>query len=489
MATAARLAAKGAKVEVFEASQFAGGKLRSFTKDGFTFDLGPSLLTMPAVVRELFSATGKPIDDLLELIPVEPGFRYRFADGVVAQLPGADPSLVADELGKALGDSAARQWRGLMGRAGAVWQLTRKPVLQAPINSWLDLARLAKSPKAISTIAPWQSLRALGKQSFSDPRMVQVLDRYATYSGSDPRKAPAALVATPYVEQAFGAWHIKGGVARLADALQNRCEELGVTFHFNQSIASIESSNLGVTGITTISGKRVSADYVVSNIDATTTYQLLESNPVAKKQVRKFARLTPSFSGFAISLALAGRTPEIAHHNVLFGKNYDAEFDSLFNQPTTPVLDPTIYICAPDDETMRPDNDHESWFVLVNAPLHDPDNQKGVNWQDSEISNAYADKILELMAERGHDVRDRIIWREITTPADLEAQTHSPGGSIYGPASHGSRASFMRARNRSPVAGLYLVGGSAHPGGGLPLVLFSAAITANLIAPGAFVTQ
>jgi phytoene dehydrogenase-like protein len=224
-------------------------------------------------------------------------------------------------------------------------------------------------------------------------------------------------------------------------------------------------------------------------MDATTTYQLVKDNPVAQKQARDLGRQTPSFSGFALSLALKGRTEKMAHHNVLFNSDYDKEFDTLFLHPTHPVADPTIYICVPDDATMRPDDDHESWFVLVNAPLHDPFNQRGIDWQDSKLSNAYADKILQLMADRGLDIRDRIIWREITTPADLESQTNTPGGAIYGAANHGPRATFLRPSTRSPIAGLYLVGGSAHPGGGLPLVLFSAAITANLIAPGAFVTQ
>lgn len=489
MATAARLAAKGAVVDVYEASATSGGKLRSFSQDGFVFDLGPSLLTMPAVVRELFTSTGKPIDEVLELLPVEPGFHYRFSDGATAQLPGADPSMVADALGSALGGNAAQDWRKLMSRAGEVWQLTRKPVLQSPISSWVDLAKLAKSPRAIATIAPWQSLRSLGKSYFTDSRMVQFLDRYATYSGSDPRRAPAALVATPYIEQTFGAWHIRGGVSRLANALQTRCEELGVRFHFNQPVTSINANDEKIIGVTTGTGDSIQSEYVISNIDSLLTYQLTKGSYLAQQEQRRLRRLTPSFSGFAMALALRGRTPNIAHHNVLFNSNYDQEFDSLFKDPTRPTSDPTIYICAPDDPTMRPDEKHESWFVLVNAPAHDPSGKDGVNWVDDQVRNQYADRVLGLMAERGHDVRDRILWRKVISPADLATQTNTPGGAIYGPANHGSRATFLRATNRSPVEGLFLVGGSAHPGGGLPLVLFSAAITANLVSPGAFVTQ
>jgi phytoene dehydrogenase-like protein len=130
---------------------------------------------------------------------------------------------------------------------------------------------------------------------------------------------------------------------------------------------------------------------------------------------------------------------------------------------------------------MRPDDDHEAWFVLVNAPRHDPG--RGVDWNDAELVGRYRDRVLDVLAARGMDVRPRLLWSETRTPADLERDTRSPGGSIYGTSSNGRRAAFLRAANRSPVPGLYLVGGSAHPGGGLPLVGLSAAIVADLIGP------
>jgi phytoene dehydrogenase-like protein len=143
------------------------------------------------------------------------------------------------------------------------------------------------------------------------------------------------------------------------------------------------------------------------------------------------------------------------------------------------VEDPAIYVCAPDDPAMRPDDDHESWFILVNAPRHDP--QHGVDWSNNQLAESYADRILALLAARGTDVRDRIIWREIRTPADLQRDARAPGGSIYGTSSNGARAAFARPANQSPLPGLYLVGGSTHPGGGLPLVGMGAEITAELI--------
>ena len=184
---------------------------------------------------------------------------------------------------------------------------------------------------------------------------------------------------------------------------------------------------------------------------------------------------------------------------MLFGEDYDDEFDSIFgtgpHRLTGPraVPDPTVYVSAPDDPALRPSNDHEAWFVLVNAPRHVADGAtdpaasrilgrpSGIDWAAPGLADSYADRVLDVMARRGLDVRDRVLWREVRTPADLERLTRSVGGSIYGTSSNGARAAFLRPANRSPVPGLFLVGGSSHPGGGIPLVGLSAAIVADLV--------
>ncbi len=192
-------------------------------------------------------------------------------------------------------------------------------------------------------------------------------------------------------------------------------------------------------------------------------------------------------------LALRGRTLDLAHHTVLFpelgvgGTGYDDEFDAVFGsgrrrgRPSA-APDPAVYVSAPDDPALRPHDDAEAWFVLVNAPRHAPhDPRAGIDWRAPGLAEAYADHVLAVMARRGLDVRERVLWREVRTPADLEAATGSVGGSIYGSSSNGARAAFLRPANRSAVPGLLLVGGSSHPGGGIPLVLASAAITADLV--------
>ncbi|MGA0209974.1 MAG: phytoene desaturase family protein [Candidatus Nanopelagicales bacterium] len=477
LATAARLAVKGHNVTVLEQSDRVGGKLATYRRDGFAFDTGPSLFTLPAVYRDLFLKTGKALEDEVDLQPVEPGFGYTFADGARVVMPGVDPARCARALGDGLGGRSTEEWRTLMDRAARMWRLTRGPFLQAPLQGWKSLLPLAK-PADVRTIAPLTSLRKLGESTLSDPRAVTLLDRYATYTGSDPRRAPAVLATVPYVEQEFGVWHLGGGLGTLADALHRRCLDRGVDVRTGVDVTAITTDHSGVTGVLA-DGNFTRADIVVANADAGLVYRDLLDDPRAKDPSRSIQRSDASLAGFVLLLALRGRTPGLQHHNVWFPADYDAEFDAIFGDDPHPVEDPAIYVCAPDDPAMRPDDDHESWFILVNAPRHDP--QHGVDWSNTSLAESYADRILALLAARGPDVRDRIIWREIRTPADLQRDARAPGGSIYGTSSNGARAAFARPANQSPVPGLYLVGGSTHPGGGLPLVGMGAEITAELI--------
>lgn len=480
LAAAARLRVKGHSVALYEQAPTFGGKLGSVVHDGFVFDTGPSLLTLPAVYRDLFNKTGSALDDEVELVPLDPAFRYLFADGSTVDVPGVDPARCARAFGDAFGAGAATEWRSLMDRAGRMWRITRGPFLESPLDGPRDIAALARRPSDVTTIAPWRSLRGLGRAHLTDPRMRMILDRYATYSGSDPRRAPAALATVPYVEQAFGAWHIAGGLRTLGAALERRCEERGVDLHYSSDVTAVTTEAGAVSGVRLADGALVPADIVVANADATHLYAELVRTRETARPLRRIRAATASLSGFVLLLALRGRTSGMRHHTVSFPADYDAEFDAIFGPSPHPVADPAIYICNPDDEQMRPDDEHESWFVLVNAPRHG--RSPGlVDWDEPGRADVYADHLLAVLARRGLDVRERILWRTHRTPADLERQTRAPGGSIYGTSSNGRRAAFLRPANRSPLRGLYLVGGSAHPGGGLPLVGMSADIVANLI--------
>jgi phytoene desaturase len=480
MAAAARLRAKGHDVFVVEQSAKAGGKLARYERDGFVFDTGPSLFTLPAVYRDLFLKTGGALEDSVDIVALDNAFGYHWSDGSHADLPGVDPGRIAQALGAALGPESAADWRALIEHAGNVWALTRRPFLESPLDGLRTLLPLARHWSDIRTVAPFTSLRTLGTRMLKNPRLVMLLDRYATYTGSDPRRAPAALVTVPYVEQAFGAWHLGGGIATLSDALAKRCVDLGVTFQFNTDITHIDTNNTGVTGIRCANGDMLSADIVVANADATHLYNDLVTDARGRRPRRHLRRATPSLSGFVLLLGVHGRTEGLSHHNVWFPHDYDAEFDSIFGRRAKPVSDPTIYACVPDDPLMRPSADHESWFILINAPRHGT-GPGCVDWSQAAMTHAYADHILDVLAERGVDIRNRIMWREIRTPLDLQTHTRAPGGAIYGSSSNGSRSAFLRPANISPIPGLYLVGGSAHPGGGLPLVGLSAQIVTEHI--------
>ena len=479
LATAARLAVKGHDVTVLERSARVGGKLNTYRRDGFAFDTGPSLLTLPAVYRDLFLKTGAPLESMVDLQEVEPGFAYHFADACSVTVPGVDPAAAAVAFGDAFGGSAESDWRALIDRAGAMWRITREPFLQSPLQGWRSMLALARDPRDISTIAPTKSLRDLGRQYLHDPRLAQILDRYATYTGSDPRQAPAVLATIPYVEQTFGAWHLGGGLGTLADALAHRCHERGVQIHLERDVERIELTHDAVSGVRLREGTVLPADIVVANTDASLVYGSMVDDARARREARRLAKTTPSLAGFVILLALRGRSAGVQHHNVWFPQHYDDEFDAIFSGRV--AQDPAIYACVPDDPLMRADDDTESWFLLVNAPRHGRGERGTTDWTAPGLADQYADRILDLLAERGMDVRERILWREIRTPADLQNATGAPGGSIYGTSSNGSRAAFQRPANQSPIPGLYLVGGSSHPGGGLPLVGMSAEIVAELI--------
>jgi phytoene desaturase len=483
LAVAARLSAQGHDVTVVEQSARAGGKLETYRRDGFAFDTGPSLLTLPAVYRDLFLKTpvrrkGASLEENVDLQGLDTAFGYRWADGATATIPGSNSNRVAAALGEALGGSAEKEWQRFSRRAADIWAVTRVPFLESPVAGMRDLSRHMLNPSAVRTVAPWQTLRGLARHYFSDPRLVTLTDRYATYTGSDPRRAPAALAVIPFVEQTFGTWHIRGGLGSLADAVYQRCLDRGVTFRFETPVRRVATAGGRASGVLLEGGEQLDCDVVVSDADAATLYDQLVDHPTSQRQARRLAKLTPSLSGFAMLLALKGRTPDMRHHTVLFPSDYDQEFDAIFGRAPRRPDDPAIYICNPDDPAMRPEG-HEAWFVLVNTPPHDP--AHGVDWRDRSAVESYRQHILGLLAHRGFDVRDRVVWQEVRTPNDIADRSWSPGGAIYGSASNSRRAAFARPANRSPIPGLFLVGGSAHPGGGLPLVGMSAAIVAELI--------
>jgi len=449
LAVAARLAAAGHAVTVFEQAATVGGKLGRFARDGFLFDTGPSLFTLPQVAAELVD---------LDLVRLDPVVRHRFADGSTID--------TSSDFHAALGAEAAEDWQRLWKRAARVWETSWRHVLTSTVDSPLRIAALAWRLPDLMAIAPGRTLRDIGRRHLRDPRLRMLLDRYATYAGADPRRAPAALLAIPYAELHYGGWYLRGGLGTLADALLARCVDLGVRVELGTAVTAIITAGSAISGVRLDDGTFVAADVVVSNADALQVYRDLLPTPRRATKLRE-----RSLGGFVLLLGVRGRTPEMTHHNVFFPADYDAEFDAVFGGRL--AEDPTLFVTVPNDPAVAPPG-HEAWFVLVNAAP-----STTVDWTNPV---PYADHILRVLAERGPDVRDRVLFREIRTPLDLERATMTPGGAIYGSPSHGLTG-LLRPPNRGPVRGLFLVGGSVHPGGGLPLVMLSAKLVADRIGP------
>ncbi|WP_168707505.1 phytoene desaturase family protein [Gordonia paraffinivorans] len=483
LAAAMRLQHAGHDVTVLEQFDRVGGKLGVIKHDGFVFDTGPSLVTMPHVLTELFDETGAPVHERVHLERLPVAARYRFPDGTVLDLPDTIDAIPA-ELDRALGPGSGAQWTSFLRRAEQIWDVTHGPFLESPMSVRTMIGGIA-TPRDVRAVAPWRSLRGLGSDHLRDSRLAMLLDRYATYTGSDPRRAPAALASVPWAEQAWGSWYVRGGLGRIATAMHDRFVELGGTVELGVEVARVSTDRTGrVDGVVTADGSTRPADVVVANADARQVYDRLLPRRAARLPRVLLRRSTPSLSGFVLLLALDDPPADQPHHHVLFAEDYDEEFDAVFgfNGPPRPVARPTVYISAPDDSEIVPGPGTGSWFVLVNAPRHDPGH--GVDWDAAGLAEGYADQIMRVMADRGLDVRDRVRHRIFVSPADLERRTMTPGGSIYGSSSNGPRAAFLRPKNTSPVPGLYLVGGSSHPGGGLPLVMLSAKIVAGLIGEG-----
>lgn len=483
LAAAMRLQHAGHDVTVLEQFDRVGGKLGVIKHDGFVFNTGPSLVTMPHVLTELFDETGAPVHERVHLERLPVAARYRFPDGTVLDLPDTIDAIPA-ELDRALGPGSGAQWTSFLRRAEQIWDVTHGPFLESPMSVRTMIGGIA-TPRDVRAVAPWRSLRGLGSDHLRDSRLAMLLDRYATYTGSDPRRAPAALASVPWAEQAWGSWYVRGGLGRIATAMHDRFVELGGTVELGVEVARVSTDRTGrVDGVVTADGSTRPADVVVANADARQVYDRLLPRRAARLPRVLLRRSTPSLSGFVLLLALDDPPADQPHHHVLFAEDYDEEFDAVFgfNGPPRPVARPTVYISAPDDPEIVPGPGTGSWFVLVNAPRHDPGH--GVDWDAEGLAEGYADQIMQVMADRGLDVRDRVRHRIIVSPADLERRTMTPAGSIYGSSSNGPRAAFLRPKNTSPVPGLYLVGGSSHPGGGLPLVMLSAKIVAGLIGEG-----
>lgn len=462
LTAAIRLAAAGRSVALFERNEHLGGKLATREREGFIFDIGPSLLTLPAVFDEVFALAGTSLATEVDLVRLDPSFRYFWPDASTVTF--RDQPVATAEALDAFSPGSGAEYLAYLRRAGSIWQTSERTFFAGDMGSPVSLVRRMRSPRDFARIDARRRLAARGESAFSDPRLRQWLGRYATYSGSDPSRAPATLGCIAAVEADFGAWYVRGGLGALRDALVRVAQRCGVDVHTNAEVTQITATRRRVTGVH-VGGEHVTASTVIVNGDAEHLYRDLLRD---RRRLRDVQNTERSTSGVAVLVAVEGRTPLIAHHNVWFSRDYAREFADI--RAGKIPRDPTIYGCVSSltDPTQAP-NGCENWFLLINVPA---DNR--------EVGSEVGEWLLDHLAKIGPDLRSRAQWMEVIGPRDIAERYRSPGGAIYGTSSNGRSAAFRRPSIRGPRRGLYLVGGSTHPGGGLPLVTMSARIATEL---------
>ncbi|MFJ9839916.1 phytoene desaturase family protein [Kitasatospora sp. NPDC101155] len=485
LAAASRLATLGHRVTVCEAGGTYGGMVGRYERDGFAFDTGPGLLTLPAVYRDLALKTGKePLEQLVELAPVDPESRHLFPDGTAVTLPNASRGGVSQALDAAFGEGSGARWSEVMNRGRAVWEATRRPLLEEPLPA--DPAPLRTDPYPVPPRTGLARLRkpvawtldtVARRQLGGHPGLTALLGEPALRHGLPPGQAPAGAAVLAYMEQSFGVWYVKGGLRALADAVYRRCESRKVEFRFDTPVTRVVVEEGRARGVETADG-RIDADLVVSAMDTAALFrQGLADWPGLRPEHWEPVEVPGRFS---VLLALRGPRPEgTVHRTVVHAADPAAEGNALsLSEP--PCERPTVQVLRPDDPALRPDDAHESVVLTATVPAQDD-----VDWTAPGFADRYADRLLAHVDAAGLGLRERMLWRVVRTPEDTRRETGALFGAVAQPVLAGSLPPYsgLKAANESPVPGLYLIGGGAHPGGGLARVGMSACITAGLIGP------
>ncbi|MFC0515446.1 1-hydroxycarotenoid 3,4-desaturase CrtD [Mucilaginibacter angelicae] len=474
IAAAIRLAVKGYSVEVYEANNYPGGKLNQFEQDGYRFDAGPSLFTMPQYVDELFELAGKKPSDYFGYQKLDPVCKYFYEDGTHLNAY-ADAGKFGNEIQTQTGELAIAVKRYLE-NSSRIYSITNHVFLERSLHLLKTYLRwdTFKSILRFGKIDAFRSMHNANQSFFKDKRVVQFFDRYATYNGSNPYAAPATLNVIPHLEQHFGAYFPEGGMHSITSALVRLAGSLGVKFHYNSPVAEIVLREKKVKGIRTNAGI-IGGDLVISNMDIWFTYnKLLSTYP--KFHPQKILSQERSSSALIFYWGIRHQFKELDLHNIFFSADYEAEFDHIWRQKDI-YHDPTIYlnISSKYKSDDAPEG-CENWFVMINVPAN-----AGQDW-DALIVDARKNILNKLSRLLGKDISPLTANENILDPRSIESRTSSYQGSLYGTSSNSQFAAFLRHANKSSkVKGLYFCGGSVHPGGGIPLCLLSAKIVSSLV--------
>ncbi len=472
IATAIRLAVKGHKPHVFEASSKAGGKLDVWESEGYRFDKGPSLFTLPELVEELFTLAGRNPKDYFRYKKLDTLCHYFWEDKTFLKAE-ANPKSFAQEAEKVLGEPA-QSTLDFLEKSARDYALTSPVFLEKSLHklsTYLSKDTLKAIPH-LPFLGLNKSMNGANTTTFSTPKMVQLFNRYATYNGSNPYKAPAILNVIPNLEFNQGAFFPTKGMRSIVDSLVALAEDLGVTFHYNSPVEEIILENDKAIGIKA-KGKNHFGSSVVSNMDVVPTFQKLLPNEKAPAHILKQER---SSSALIFYWGIKKEFPQLDVHNILFSDSYQKEFEALF-ETFSLIDDPTIYIHISSKVNAEDaPKGCENWFVMVNAPC-----DQGQDW-DSLIAKTRENILNKLERILGENVRSLIETEDVLSPPMIQERTSSFKGSLYGTSSNSQMSAFFRHPNfSSSIKGLYFCGGSVHPGGGIPLSLLSAKICTEVM--------
>jgi phytoene desaturase len=479
------LAAKGWRATVLEQEGQIGGKMGEIREAGYRWDTGPTVITLRHVLDGLFQAAGRRMEDYLELVPIDPLTRYHYPDGTVLDIHASLARTVADI--EAMDESDVDGYLAYLSYAARMYRITAPVILyQDPPSLRSVLGLPIRDMMRVDFRRTMD--RAIGAHVRS-PYLRQLFDRYATYLGASPFKARAFLNVIAHVELTAGLWYPRGGTYGIAQAYRRLAIELGVEVRTQARVRRVLVEGDQAVGVELADGAVERGDAVIAGVDATTVYHDLLPKGAAiearrSRRLRRWVKRPFSCSGFVLYLGVERRHPQLTHHNIFFTPDYRAEFGAIFDRGV-PHPEPTIYVAI----TAKTDPDHapeggENWYVMTNVPPSSAEGSRAntSRWDWEREAQGYRDRVLERLASLGLDVRDHIRAERMLTPLDIERKTGAWRGALYGHSFNNWLASFQRPHNRSPdVRGLYFAGGTAHPGGGVPMVTLSGKTAARLL--------